>query len=207
MNIADATGFPATEAFAAAAREAGAAAPEQTLEAVGAELLARWSEPHRHYHDRAHLRACLRQVEHEPIVALAMWAHDAIYDPRSGANEERSALLITGLLTRCQVPAAVVREVARLVRLTAGHATDQGDRRGALLADADLAVLASPWPDYQAYVDAVRAEYAHVPDAAWRVGRGAVLQSLLDLSVLYRLHPQWEQPARTNLSRELATLG
>lgn len=192
--------------FAESALLAGAAAPPGALAAVEAELIARWSEPHRHYHNLAHLEAVLRQVESDPVAALAAWGHDAIYDPRSSANEERSAQLMASLLTRCAVPVTVISETFRLVRLTAGHRVDDSDERGVLLADADLAVLAWPWRDYLSYVDAVRREYPHVPEDLWRIGRSAVLQSLLDLPALFHRHPALEAPARENIARELESL-
>lgn len=192
--------------FVEAARRAGAAAPRIALEAAGAELVARWSEPHRHYHNLTHLAFCLDEVGDDPIVALAVWGHDAIYDPRSPGNEERSAHLLASLLLRCRVPSGTALEACRLVRLTAGHSVEPGDHNGAMLADADLAVLARPRPDYESYVEAVRAEYAHVPDALWRAGRAAILKDLLDLPALFHLHPEREERARANLSRELARL-
>jgi predicted metal-dependent HD superfamily phosphohydrolase len=67
-------------------------------------------------------------------------------------------------------------------------------------------VLARPWPDYQRYVAAVRAEYAHVADQLWRAGRSAILTGLLARPALYHHHPAWEAAARANLTRELATL-
>ncbi|MEV0458385.1 HD domain-containing protein [Catellatospora methionotrophica] len=192
--------------FAAAARAAGATAPDSVLAEVGTELISRWSEPQRFYHTGEHLAACLDLVGDEPVVALAVWGHDAVYDPTAAYNEERSAVLTGELLAECQVPAPVIEEVLRLVRLTAGHAVVPGDRNGALLADADLAILAAPWPDYVRYVAAVRAEYAHVPDELWRVGRATVLRSLLELPSLYHRTPELESTARANLHRELASL-
>ncbi|MBB5870652.1 putative metal-dependent HD superfamily phosphohydrolase [Allocatelliglobosispora scoriae] len=194
-------------AFANAVREAGGHPTDAAVRAVHAELLARWSEPQRHYHTVDHLSSMLSLVE-DPVVALAVWGHDVVYDPRAtgDTNEERSAQLITGLLQRCAVPAAVVVEVARLVRLTAAHAVDPADDRGIALADADLAILAGPPAAYDRYVAAVRAEYAHVPDDLWRAGRGAVLQRLLALPRLFHRSPGLESPARANLTRELAGL-
>lgn len=180
--------------FVQTARRAGATAPAITLDAAAAELVARWSEPHRHYHNLIHLTAVLDHVGDEPVAALAAWGHDAVYDPRSSANEERSAQLMASLLTRCVLP---FREVMRLIRLTAGHRVDPADRLGSLLAEADLAILSAPWPSYQSYVDGVRAEYAHVPDELWRVGRSAVLEGLL---------PELGEAARANVERELAQL-
>jgi predicted metal-dependent HD superfamily phosphohydrolase len=197
--------MPLEAVFVEAARAAGAKAREFTLLAIGAELLARWSEPHRHYHNLDHLRACLDEVD-DPVTRLAVWGHDAIYDPRSSANEERSALLLSHLLHRCAVPVAQIAEAARLVRLTKGHAVEPGDERGMELADADLNVLTRPWPSYLSYVDAIRKEYAHVSDELWRAARAAVLRGLLDLPAMFHLHPEREEPARANINRELTQL-
>jgi predicted metal-dependent HD superfamily phosphohydrolase len=102
-----------------------------------------------------------------------------------------------------------VAEVRRLVLLTAGHDPDPDDRDGALLCDADLAVLGAPPQVYDRYAAAVRREYAHVPEPAFRAGRAEVLARLLELPALFRLPPtaaRWERPARDNLTRELAAL-
>ncbi|MDP9798131.1 putative metal-dependent HD superfamily phosphohydrolase [Catenuloplanes nepalensis] len=183
---------------------------------AGAALLARWREPHRAYHDEAHLTSMLSTVDsfaekaRDPdLVRLAVWFHDAIYDPTSSSNEEASALLATSELAALGVGADATAEVARLVRLTAGHAVADGDPNGALLCDADLEVLARPTADYELYTQRVRREYAHVPDELFRLGRAAVLRGLLGLPALFRdpeLAARWEAPARANLSRELAAL-
>jgi predicted metal-dependent HD superfamily phosphohydrolase len=144
-------------------------------------------------------------------VALAAWYHDAVYDPRAAPpdNEEASVALALRELPRLGVPPDVVAEVARLVRLTAGHHAEPGDHNGALLCDADLAVLAADEAEYDAYAAAVRREYAHVPEDAFRAGRAAVLEQLLALPQLYRLpdtHAAWEARARANLAREVTSL-
>jgi predicted metal-dependent HD superfamily phosphohydrolase len=205
-------------AWLAATSGAGATAPDPTLTVAGQALLDRWAEPHRHYHDGAHLAAVLSIVHRNAAgaadpdaVRLAAWCHDAVYDPRAAgdANERASAALAADLLTGLGVPAPVVAEVRRLVLLTAGHAPGPGDSNGALLCDADLAILAADPADYDGYAAAIRREYAHVPDDAYRAGRAAVLRGLLDLPALYRLpalRAAWEAPARQNLNRELARL-
>ncbi|MFE9192517.1 metal-dependent phosphohydrolase [Micromonospora sp. NPDC007208] len=201
----------------AAARAAGARSDPDTTRA-GEELLARWREPHRHYHTPAHLTAVLDVVDQHAdlaaradVVRLAAWFHDAVYDPRAAgdANERDSAALAESVLTRLGVPTPTVAEVRRLVLLTAGHTVAPGDRDGALLCDADLAVLAAPPARYERYAAAIRREYAHVPEPAFRAGRAAVLTGLLALPALFRLPPlasRWEGPARDNVRRELATL-
>ena len=101
-------------------------------------------------------------------------------------NEERSAALAERALAETDLPDATVAEVARLVRLTTTHDPDEGDRDGAVLCDADLAILAADPERYAAYAAAVREEYAAVPDEAFREGRAAVLRGLLDLPSLFR---------------------
>ncbi|MEU1585817.1 metal-dependent phosphohydrolase [Micromonospora sp. NPDC005710] len=201
----------------AAARGAGAR-PDQDITRAGEQLIVRWREPHRHYHTLAHLTAVLDVVDQHADLAtradpvrLAAWFHDAVYDPRAAgdANERDSAALAGSALTGLGVPAPTVAEVRRLVLLTAGHTVAPGDRDGALLCDADLAVLAAPPAQYERYAAAIRREYAHVPEPAFRAGRAAVLTGLLALPALFRSPPLasgWEEPARDNVRRELADL-
>ncbi|MFB4271864.1 metal-dependent phosphohydrolase [Nonomuraea sp. GTA35] len=198
---------------------AGLAGGSRAALALGAELIARWAEPHRRYHTLSHLAAVLTAIDQLgdqlgdeagdlAAVRLAAWFHDAVYDGRAGWDEERSAQLAQSRLPRCGVPPGRVAEVARLVRLTAAHDTLQpGDRNGAVLCDADLAVLAGP--GYDDYTRAIRQEYAHVPDALFAQGRAAVLRRLLATPALYRTpHARdlWEQRARANMAAELAAL-
>ena len=187
------------------------------LAGAGAAVLTRWTEPHRRYHDVRHLAAVLDGVdllageaENPDACRLAAWFHDAVYDPRSGDNEERSAALAAETLTALQVPPGTVTEVVRLVRLTRTHDVAHGDVNGAVVCDADLAVLAGGPEEYAAYVQAVREEYAHVPDAEFAAGRAGVLRSLLPQEPLFRSaygHEHWEPAARANLRAELDRLG
>jgi predicted metal-dependent HD superfamily phosphohydrolase len=186
-------------------------------EPLGADLLRRYAEPHRRYHTTEHLAEVLDRVEElageaddAGAVRLAAWFHDAVYDPSRGDNEERSAVLATRMLADTDLPAATVAEVARLVRLTTTHDPAEGDRDGAVLCDADLAILAAPPERYAAYAAAVREEYAAVPDEAFRAGRAPILRSLLDLPALYRTahgREHWEAAARHNARTELMLLG
>ncbi|MDG4794227.1 metal-dependent phosphohydrolase [Micromonospora sp. WMMD1082] len=206
-----------SERWRTAARAAGAT-DAVAVDTAGDELLRRWREPHRHYHTVAHLTAVLDVVDRyastasrPDLVRLAAWCHDAVYDPRAPGdrNERDSAALADALLTRAGLPGAEVAEVRRLVLLTAGHAADPADSAGALLCDADLAVLAAPEPEYDRYARAIRREYAHVPEPDYRAGRARVLSTLLALPALYRvpaLAAAWEALARANLTRELTTL-
>ena len=180
-------------------------------------LEAAYSEPHRRYHTLAHVQACLDLLAgrtdlttaERRMLAWAIWFHDAVYDPRASDNEARSAALGLRDLPALGAAPEEAAEVARLVRLTAGHEVAPDDRLGAILVSIDLAVLGAPPAAYDAYARAVREEYAFVPDEAWRRGRAAVLQRFLAAPVIYpdpELRQAREGPARANLERELASL-
>jgi predicted metal-dependent HD superfamily phosphohydrolase len=183
---------------------------------AGANLLGRWAEPHRAYHDLAHLEEVLTRIdlladeaEDADAVRLAAWFHDAVYDPKLTDNEERSAWLATTVLHRLQVPEPTVAQVARLVRVTATHEVVDGDRDAAVLCDADLAILAATTARYSTYVEGVRREYTHVDDASFARGRAAVLRGLVAHEPLFRTaygREHWESGARANVLTELAHL-
>lgn len=185
-------------------------------EHVGVDLVARYSEPHRRYHTCEHLAAMLAAIDDlaeyaEDIAAVryAAFFHDAIYAVDRADNEERSAELAESTLVGLGAAPELVREVGRLVRLTITHNPDSTDHNGAVLCDADLVVLASDAAGYAAYTAAVRAEYRHVPDDMFRIGRAAVLQELVRQPHLFRTpraRELYEPAARANLTTELAAL-
>jgi predicted metal-dependent HD superfamily phosphohydrolase len=200
--------------WVAAVRAAGATTDAGTVAEAGRQLLARWRAPERHYHDAEHLAEVLDGVDalaafarDVSAVQLAAWFHDAVYEGRPGDDEQRSADLAETVLTGLGVPAPRVAEARRLVLLTAGHDPAPDDQDGAVLSDADLAILASDPERYGRYVRAVRAEYSHIPEELFRAGRAAVLRALDAAPQLYRTpaaRERWEARARANLARELA---
>ena len=181
-------------------------------------LEAAYAEPHRRYHTRRHIEQCLALLAEVPdlmdserrVLTWAIWWHDAVYDPTASDNEAQSAELAKRDLRELDATLHERDEVARLIRLTAGHQVEAEDRLGEILVSIDLAILGAAPADYDAYALAVRAEYAHVAEAAWRAGRPRVLQHFLDAPVIYpdpALRDRFEAPARANVTREIASLG
>jgi predicted metal-dependent HD superfamily phosphohydrolase len=183
-------------------------------EELGFELLERWGEDHRKYHSRTHLLAVLEALDllSEPAqpaqsVSLAAWFHDAVYEGIAGQDEEQSARLGEDRLALAGLPAPVIDDVARLVRLTSTHSPGPGDHLGALLCDADLSILGAEPTAYARYLAAVREDYAHVGDADFAAGRTAVVRQLLALDPLFhseRAKTLWLDAARRNLEAELS---
>ncbi len=180
-------------------------------------LESAYAEPHRRYHDRRHIEDCLEKLAGWPglsgrerrLLTWAIWWHDAVYDPTASDNEARSAELARRDLRELGATQAEIDEVARLILLTAGHQVREGDHLGEALVSIDLSILAAPPAAYDVYARNVRAEYAHVPDEAWRRGRAAVLQRFLDAPVIFpdpSFRAAHEAQARANLAREIASL-
>jgi predicted metal-dependent HD superfamily phosphohydrolase len=197
-------------------------AHDDAVAAVGADLLRRWSEPHRRYHTTTHLVEMFwaldelldagELAEHEGAVArIAAWFHDARYDPRarSGSNETESAEMAVRELTSLGVPARDRDAVERLVRLTDGHQLPSDDGLAACFHDADLWILSAPPDRFGAYCEQVRQEYAFVDDTAYAEGRSAILVPFERRDHLYRTahaRQHWDDAARLNLGHELARL-
>ena len=176
-------------------------APANIVDAVYRDVVTRYSEPHRHYHTLEHVAEVLAVVDElngGVEVEFAAWLHDVIYDVRAADSEARSAGYAGEVLAQLRAPDEVIREVQRLIELSATHAVVGGDVRGAVFVEADLAILSATTERYDRYVRDVRREYAHVDDDAWRRGRRAVLESLLSRVT--------DERAQSNLARELATL-
>ncbi len=194
---------------------------DDAVYAAGADLLARWGQPHRRYHGTRHLVEvfwALEELEDAGEIdsaagllgRVAAWWHDAIYDPRAvgEANETDSAALSREVLTGLDCDADDVDTIETLVLATASHRDASGSLERAFL-DADLWILSAPTGRFDDYCGQVRAEYAHVPDAAYAAARSSILGEFAARPHLYRTdhaRREWEPQARINLDRELARL-
>ena len=187
---------------------------DDLLEAV----LARHREPHRRYHTITHVAWVIRTIDELvavvpvpslAIVHLAAIYHDAVYDPRATDNEARSADLAHVVGDELGWPVRDRDEVARLILATASHEVEPDDVAGAVLLDADLAVLGAEPAAYRAYATGVRVEYAHIDDATWSAGRAAVLRAFLERDHIFATAPMRaarEHRGRANLTAEIAGL-
>ena len=182
--------------------------PSGAIDAVYRDLVARYTEPHRAYHTLGHVADCLRRLDEvRPLLArpdeaeLAMWFHDAVYDPQRMDNEARSAELAAEALAALGVGAASIARVGELIRLTSHTAAElTGD--GALVGDIDLAILGAEPEAFAAYDAAIRREYDWVPEDLFRRERARVLAGFLARPRIYHTRTfvdALEQRARANL--------
>jgi predicted metal-dependent HD superfamily phosphohydrolase len=180
------------------------------------QLVRAYGEPQRHYHTLQHLRECLAHLEaasslarHPAEVELALWFHDAVYDPKRQDNEQRSADWARESVHAAGCSSAVGGRVAALVLATAAHEAPADDPDLQLLLDIDLAILGAGPARFAEYEQQVRAEYAHVPEADWRAGRARLLAGFLARPRIYTtppFHDALEERARANLTQAIAAL-
>jgi predicted metal-dependent HD superfamily phosphohydrolase len=179
-------------------------------------LLTRYTEAHRHYHNAAHVVTCLGELhgigaplagDDRGALDLALFFHDVLYDPQRKDNEEASAVFAHHFLAGLVEP-PLAKQVARLVRITDHRHPPAAPDEG-LVIDADLSILGQPRAVFTAYEQAIRKEYAHVPDRAFRAGRAKVLEHFLAQPRIYSTDPffeRYEVPARENLDWSMAQL-
>jgi predicted metal-dependent HD superfamily phosphohydrolase len=180
-----------------------------------ATLTKRYAEKHRHYHTARHIAECLAHFDgaralcaHDAEVELALWFHDAIYEPRAKDNEEKSAAWAGRVMHGAGLPPDACRRVCALILKTCHDALPETPDEQVLI-DIDLAILGADAPRFDAYEREVRAEYGWVPDFIFRRKRREVLQGFLARPSIYstaHFANRLEKKARENLARSLSAL-
>ncbi|SRR5258706_7991542 len=184
-------------------------------ESTGQALLSAYGESHRHYHSTRHLEDCLKKLDAAAILAkdaaeieLALWFHDAIYNPLKGGNELASAQWAKRFLSEAGAKPDRQETVYALVMATQ-HAVPATTEDAKLLVDIDLSILGADDFDYDMFERNVRKEYRWVPYFLYRKKRREILQSFLDRPSIYEkalFKEKFEAKARKNLRRAIASL-
>ena len=179
------------------------------------ELRVRYAEPQRRYHTLEHIRECLqraaetRALQAQPAeIDLAIWFHDAIYEPRRADNEERSADWAASALRSAGVAPGSIERVRDWILLTK-HDSVPADSDARIFVDIDLSILGAPPARFAAYESAIREEYAWVPEDTFRARRAEVLQRFLARDCIFAtgwFRERFEAQARENLKQSLQQL-
>lgn len=125
------------------------------------ELTARYAESHRYYHTAQHIAECLAHFdsaqclcEHAPEVELALWFHDAIYDPRAKNNELQSAEWAVRVMRDAGLASDVQSRVHALIMATAHNVLAQ-TQDAQVLVDIDLSILGADTARFDEYENQV----------------------------------------------------
>ncbi|WP_280151111.1 N-methyl-D-aspartate receptor NMDAR2C subunit [Piscinibacter sp. XHJ-5] len=184
-------------------------------EALLAELLQRYREPHRKYHTLQHLNECFARFEllreaavHPAEIAIALWFHDAFYDVTRDDNERLSAQWAKRTALDAGAGHAIAHRLHELVMVTRHDAlaTTHDEQ---ILVDVDLSILGAAPERFDEYEQQVREEYAHVPQPLFSARRRAILEAFLGRDRIFgteQFAALLEERARDNLSRSVERL-
>jgi predicted metal-dependent HD superfamily phosphohydrolase len=179
------------------------------------KLESAYAQRHRVYHTSRHIDECVSLLdesthfaERPAEVECALWFHDAIYEPMSKSNEERSAHWAVEFMGRAGMATDAVDRIHAHIMATR-HVALPVDSDSRLTVDIDLAILGAEPIRYGEFERDVRKEYRWVPGIVYRRKRAAILQSFLDRPRIYhceRFFERLECRARTNMSNAIRTL-
>ncbi len=180
-------------------------------------ILERYSEPHRHYHNLSHVNHCLGELKTAEYLAvnikavkMAIWFHDAIYDIKATDNEERSAELAKIVLKNASLSDEFTELVVNLI-LATKHTSPPTDPDAKLIIDIDLSSLGTPDEIFDENGQQIRKEYGWVAENLFNDGRVKFLKSLLppNRATIYLtqfFRDKYEAQAQKNIARAIAQL-
>jgi predicted metal-dependent HD superfamily phosphohydrolase len=181
------------------------------------ELIKRYSDPKRSYHNvdhienvAAYIHTNREKAENSPALLWAALLHD-FFPPWEKNAEQRSADESAIFLKNLGMKEELIEQVKKLIVFTAQHfsASNQDER---MLADADLYILGEEAWRYDLYASQIRREYSHIITPLFINGRRKFLSKLLariekEGRLCFSLDQNWEERAKQNVNRELASLG
>lgn len=175
-----------------------------------------YSEPKRKYHNANHIHYCLEQFEyvrHLPndpeAVEMAIWLHDAIYDPEFRENELQSAVLASSILKIACLPFHWRDLVFNLILWTR-HISQPKEIDAQVLVDIDLSSLGKPWEGFIFDSKRIREEYWRISDKYFQIGRCVFFKKLLKRPTIYLtqfFNDKYEAQAQENLKRWIKEFG
>ncbi len=179
-------------------------------------LVQKYSEPHRCYHNLSHVNSLLGAAESFKekftdygSVKLAIWFHDAVYQPKRADNEAKSARLAAASLEKLETPEELIEKTRRMILATEKHEAERLDFDGKLFLDLDLGILGADEETYDEYRRAIRQEYSFVPFFLYCRSRRRILENFLSREFLYfteEMREKCERRARQNIANEIKEL-
>lgn len=178
-------------------------------------LKRRYSEPHRAYHNLAHIESCLDEFDevmnlfpYPEIVEYAIWFHDVVYDTKAKDNEGKSIELAIEIAKKSKLLESDMITVSSLILATT-HCLTPKNLMQETIIDVDLSILGKPIEIFRKYNDGIRQEYSWVPETQYVNGRTKILRSFLERKNIYYtryFRQKYEKQARTNLETTLKQL-
>jgi predicted metal-dependent HD superfamily phosphohydrolase len=177
------------------------------------QVMQRYAEPHRHYHTLQHLEECLDLLSSIQLlkqgnaeIEIALWFHDAVYDPRRHDNEAQSATWAANVMQSLGLQADVSIKIQSLI-LATRHDVIPQSLSAQILVDVDLAILGTSAARFDEYERQIRQEYEWVSEQNFYDARLHILDRFLARPWIYStkyFQDRLEDSARANLMRSVS---
>lgn len=164
------------------------------------DVIARYDEPHRAYHNRKHLNHCL-EVWDEYTSEEGTWMpdtlkdkgkialifHDAVFDVKSAVNEYDSAELaeekLKDLISFDDLQVIKAGILATRHEYSGECSAITGFQK--MMADVDLAILGEHPDIFKDYENNVRTEYDYIRRATYMAKRSSIMQRICQHGVYH----------------------
>jgi pantetheine-phosphate adenylyltransferase len=155
---------------------------------INAEVISRYDEPHRFYHNWTHIENMLslygknfKDVHIGPnadnILFMAIVFHDIVYDPLAFDNEEQSCKVFTESFSRFHCPtrqnADMVKEL--IMETKTHHPTST---LSSILCKLDLDILTRPLDEQMIFERQIFKEFQHYDSRGYKEARIRILNTL-----------------------------
>lgn len=183
---------------------------------VFSALIEQYKQPPRAYHNIDHVVYCLDLLDdvkglcdHPGDIAMALWFHDAIYEPLEKDNERQSAELALRELERLRVPTQRIENVYKLILATT-HDHEPRWTDGRFMVDIDFAIIGESPENFDVVSEKIWEEYSpFVPRDMYTDGRIAFFKGVLEREHTYHTNYFSEQrgeQAKWNVMAEIVRL-
>lgn len=183
------------------------------------DLKNRYNEGYRAYHTFDHLCMMFKEMyknfnllNHfkidEGVMLIAIFYHDAVYDPKRNDNEEKSVEFFKNSVLYPVLSERNQELVIRMI-LDSKHISEPSFITSQLFCDLDLSILGQEPDIFDKYENNIRTEYSFVSESDYRKGRIAFLSSLLKRENIYStadFREKYENKARKNIKRLIGLL-
>lgn len=170
-------------------------------------LTYQYTQKHRHYHTLEHIAhmfeiARKHDVELSETQCIAIWWHDAVYDPSSHTNEEDSIDMLGYAIDILKYD---YNEIARIIFDTKTH--QPRSEQSAIVCDLDMMILAASPEEYFEYTKKIRKEFSNYTNEQYLEGRLKFLKTLKDTKIFHSpVFEKYENIAQRNINNEIGTI-
>lgn len=148
------------------------------------EVLEKWSEPQRFYHNKTHLfyllnriesiKTTVSEIDYEKLILIALF-HDIVYVPQNRDNEELSANFF---ISKCVVVNSYIKDVEEAILDTKNHISKNDVSK--MFNDFDMSIIESDYDKLLDWEMGIWNEYKSFGKEVYKENRLKFLNSVLN---------------------------